>query len=89
MLVPIFYVDGNAQKFETRGQINYSVSAPGAHIVLSHRYYWLLETFIINNHSVTAPSAQILLGGDDTESFQTPLKKIKCHCTKCPYFVTV
>ena len=64
MLVPIFYVDGNAHTFETCGKINYSVSAPGAHIFSGYHDYWLLETTIINNHSVTAPSAHILLGYD-------------------------
>ena len=37
-----------------------------------------------NNHSVTAPGAQILLGGDDAQSFETPRKKIRVSLHQVP-----
>ena len=42
------------------------------------------ETPRINNYSVAAPIAQILLFYDDYLSFETPNKTIsQCYCTKC------
>ena len=70
MLISNIYVDENYHLFETP-EI-YSVTAPGALILLGYDDDQSFETPRINNHSVTSPSANILLGDDDDQSFEIP-----------------
>ena len=70
MLISNFSIDNDAQSFETPRKNNYSVTAPGAHILLGYYDYQAFETPRINNHSATAPSTQFLLGDENTQSFE-------------------
>ena len=78
----IFSVDENSQSFETpRKTITVSLHKWPMFFLV---YYDAqpFETPRINNHSVTVPSAHILLVGDDAQSFETLQKQSQCHCTK-------
>ena len=67
-------VDNDAQLFETPRESNYSITNPGAHILLCFYGDNSFETPRINNHSVTAPSLLVFLGSDSAQSFETPQK---------------
>ena len=76
MLISNIYVDNDAQSFETTREKNYSITAPGAHILLSFDDAWLLETTIINNHSVTAPTPLVFWLVTVHSPFEKPQEQI-------------
>ena len=53
----------------------YSFTPQMAHIVLGYGDAQLFKTPSISNCTVTAPSDQILLADEDSQSFETPRKK--------------
>ena len=67
MLISNISVDNNAQLFETTRKSNYSIPAPRAHIMLVFDDAWSFDTPRIKNHSVTALSTLIVLGGESEQ----------------------
>ena len=69
---------------------NYSVTEPGAHILLGYDNAQYFETPRIKNHSVTSPTALIVLGDEDAQYYETPIKQqSQCNCNKCLDFFTI
>ena len=58
----------------------------GGEIVLGCDGAKLFENLRINNHSITAPSAQILFGDDNSQSFETLPQKITVLLHQVPRF---
>ena len=53
---------------------NYSITAPGAHILLVFDDDWMFDTPKTNNHGVTAQSPLIVFDDDSTQSLnQVPI----------------
>ena len=65
---------------------HYSVTAPGTHFLLGCDYGWLFETPIINNHSVSTPIVQVVLGDDDAQSFENPQNIFTVSLHQVPIF---
>ena len=83
MLISNIYVDDDSLKPPEK---NYSVNAPGAHILLVYDDAQSFETPRINNRSFAVPSAHILLGDDDSQSFETPPQKTTVSLHQVPRF---
>ena len=64
MLISNIYVDDDAKSFETPRKKLQCHCNKGPYL-LGYDNDQSFETTKINNHSVTSPSAQILLGDDD------------------------
>ena len=71
MLFSYISFDNNAQSFEIPRKKS-SVTEPGDHILLGFYDAWSFDTPIINNHSVTAPSALLFLDDEISQYFETP-----------------
>ena len=89
MLISNIYVNKDAQSIETPRK-KYSVTEPGGHILLGFDESQLFVTPRINNHSVTEPSAPIVLGDVSAHSFEPhPQETIMVSLHQVPIFFRI